>query len=354
MSREQEPGPARRPTLKDVAQIAGVSYHTVANVINAHPYVREETRRRVEAAIEEVGYRPHRAGRQLRQGRSNLITLAIPYVAHPFYGGLAHAIVTEAERHGYEVLIHETFGVRERELRVAGEFGSVHTDGIVFFPVTISTVEFGHPNRATPFSLIGERVQPDGVDRVYVENRASMARATRHLIDAGATRVGYLGHLGASERRSVESRYDGYLDAFESAGLAPPDDALLFDVPAHSDGVPPFGSYTAKSGATAIATRLEDARGLQGLVCASDLLAYGAMHELRTNGIRVPQDVAVVGWDDLPDSEFIDPPLTTIRPDVAAMASASVDSLVRRIADPTAPAVVRSLGFDLVVRRSAP
>lgn len=351
--RDHDPAPARRPTLKDVAGIAGVSYHTVANVINGHPYVSAETRARVEAAIAELGYRPHRAGRQLRQGRSNLLTLAIPYVAHPFYGGLAHAIVTEAERHGFEVLIHETFGARDRELRVAAGFGSIHADGIVFFPVTISTEEFAQGPGSTPFSLIGERVQAPGVDRVYVENRGSMALATRHLIDRGATRIGYLGHVGQARRPSVESRYDGYLDALATAGLEA-DDELVFGVPAPSDGVPPLGSYTWATGGAAIARDPDRARRLDGLVCASDLLAYGAMRELRAHGIRVPDDVAVVGWDDLPDSGFIEPSLTTIRPDVDAMAHASVAALVRRIADPTAPTVVRSLGYELVVRHSAP
>src|SRR5690606_12723682 len=98
-----------------------------------------------------------------------------------------------------------------------------------------------------PFSLIGERVQAEGVDRVYVENRASMALATRHLLARGATRIGYLGHVGQAERRSVESRFDGYLDALATAGMTP-DDSLVFGVPSHADGVPPLGSYTWATG----------------------------------------------------------------------------------------------------------
>nr|WP_245190009.1 LacI family DNA-binding transcriptional regulator [Leucobacter exalbidus] len=341
--------------MKDVAALAGVSYRTVSNVINGHRYISDATRVSVEAAIAELGYRPQQAARQLRSGRSMLLTLSVPFVSHPYFAQLAHAVVTEAERVGYDVVIDETRGLVERELRVAGGFRTLLTDGIIFSPLSIDVDQIVAAQSATPLVLLGERPRDARVDSVVVNSVTSSAAATRHLIDAGCRAPGFLGAVspGVVGAPPADLRLGGYQRALDEAGFTVRPEHVI--AVSQWDVTGPDGVYTRQEGYDRMREVLACPGGLaemDGLVCANDQLAVGALRALREAGLNVPGDISVIGWDDIPEAGFTSPPLTTIAPDVNAIARLAIEVLLRRIADRDAAPALMSAPYRLVERES--
>ncbi|GGD87398.1 LacI family DNA-binding transcriptional regulator [Microbacterium murale] len=344
----------RPPTIKDVAARAQVSWRTVSNVIHGHRYLRPETKAKVEAAIAELGYRPQAAARQLRSGRSNLLTLAIPSLAHPYFANLAHAVVAAARREGYDVMVDETLGQPERERRVARGYGSIRTDGIIFSPLSLPIDELLGERDSTPLVLLGEHTLHDAVDNVVVDNVGSSREATEHLISLGRSRIGFVGYFPQGTLGTGDLRFTGYKLALESAGL-PMDPRLVIDAGlkrAPSAPIEAEGDYWRQEGhaiAESLIGRIED---FDAIMCATDLLAIGMLYSFRQHSIRVPEDVAIVGWDDIPESAFSMPTLTTVSPNLEAIAELAVRALLRRISDPAVSPVGDVAGHRLIVRES--
>lgn len=347
------PRPGSAPTLKDVAALAGVSYRTVSNVINGHRYISASTRERVEAAIAQLGYRPQMAARQLRNGRSMLLTLSVPFISHPYFARLAHAVVTEAEHFGYDVVVDETRGLLERELRAAGGFRTILTDGILFSPITIDLDRIVAASSATPLVLLGERPRDARIDSVAVDSVASSADATRHLLDSGCRILGFLGDVppGMVGAPPADLRLLGFRSTLADAGLVPREEHII--AVSRWNPLGPDGVYTREEGYERIRELLAQPRGLagmNGLVCANDQLAVGALRALREAGISVPGELSVVGWDDIPEAGFTAPPLTTIAPDIKVIARLGIETLLRRLADPDAEPRTMTAPYRLVER----
>ncbi len=318
-------GSARPPGLKDVAEVAGVSWKTVSNVVNGTGRVGDATRARVEQAVADLGYRPSLAGRQLRQGRTRTLALAVPQVDTPYFGGLAHAVIEAARPRGYTVVIDETGADPAAERVVARGFAVRLIDGIVFSPLGLPIAEVDELRGSTPMVLLGERDAalrngPVRTDHVSIDNVRAAHEATTHLLEQGRHRLAFLGVEPDSPPRSGALRLQGFREAVEAAGVAVPERWLL-----------PQPRYTRRSGARTIEQVLPRIGEVDGLLCANDELALGAMWALRTNGVRVPQDVAVVGWDNIEDGQFANPSLTTVAPDVAAIAEHAVDRVIAQI-----------------------
>lgn len=325
-----EPSPGagrtrRAPGIKDVAAAAGVSWKTVSNVVNGTGRVGEATRERVERVIAELGYRPSLAGRQLRQGRTNILALAVPEIDSPYFSGLAHAVIEAADARGYRVFIDETRGDRAAEESVARGFDVRLIDGIVFSPLELSLSDVDRLRGATPMVLLGERPADPraGVvhtDHVSIDNVRAAREATRHLLETGRTRLAFLGAEPGMPERSGAPRLRGFTEALAEAGL-----------PVRREWVLPAPTYSRAAGARAVEQVLARVGEVDGILCGNDLLALGALHALRTNGVRVPQDVAVVGWDNTEDGRFANPTLTTVAPDVRAIAEHAVERVVAQV-----------------------
>lgn len=319
------PRTGRPPGVKDVAAAAEVSWKTVSNVVNGTGRVGATTRIKVEQAIAELGYRPSLAGRQLRQGRTHILALAVPEIDSPYFSGLAHAVIEAASARGYRVFIDETRGDRAAEESVARGFEVRLIDGIVFSPLELSQSEVDRLRGSTPMVLLGERpADPrSGVvrtDHVSIDNVLAAREATRHLLDTGRSRLAFLGAEPGVPERSGAPRLRGFREALAEAGLTVRDEWVI-----------PAPTYSRASGAQAVEQVLARIGEVDGLVCGNDLLALGALHALRSNGVRVPQDVAVVGWDNTEDGRFANPTLTTVAPDVRALAEHAVERLVAQV-----------------------
>jgi LacI family transcriptional regulator, repressor for deo operon, udp, cdd, tsx, nupC, and nupG len=311
--------------LRDVAERAGVSVRTVSNVVNGYARVAEDTRRRVEEAVAELGYHPNLLARNLKRGRTGLIALVVPELDVPYFAELARAVVGEARQRGYTVVIDQTDGEpdRERELIMRGASAALF-DGVILSPLALSQADLARRDAAGPLVLLGERIAASPYDHVAIDNVAAATAATEHLLALGRTRVAAIGDQPYDTGETAQLRTRGYRIAHEARGLTV-DPSLTVATP----------RFHRAEGAAAMARLLDRPGGPPDAVfCYNDLLALGAIRTLLTRGVRVPDDVAVVGFDDIEESRYNTPTLTTVSPDKAMIARLAVERLVLRLDGP--------------------
>jgi DNA-binding LacI/PurR family transcriptional regulator len=326
--------------MKDVARLAGVSIKTVSNVVNDYPFVSPETRSRVRAALDTLDYRPNTSARGLRTGRTDLIALAIPALDEPYFAELAGLITQAAERQGWTVLIDQTGGDRARERRATGGSHTHRIDGSITSPLALTGDDIAELARQRPVVLLGERLTHATADRVAVDSVRAACEATRHLIELGRQRVAFIGAQARGRTGAV--RLSGYRSALQEAGRRP-DPALVARV----------GRFHRAEGAAAMARLLAAKAPPDAVFCANDLLAVGALRTLLSGGVRVPEDIAVAGFDDIEEARFTSPSLTSVCPDKLTIAEVSVELLCRRIREGAAgPPVSVTAGHRLLVRES--
>jgi DNA-binding LacI/PurR family transcriptional regulator len=335
------PAGGKSASMKDVAARAGVSVKTVSNVING-AHVGAATRERVEQAIADLGYRPNISARNLRRGRTGILALAVSEVDVPYFAELARLIVDTAEEHGYTILIDQTGGDPKREQYVIDGMGARLVDGIVFSPVAMDHLDIARRADTTPLVLLGERVSAGPADHVAIDNVAAARTATAHLAGLGRRRIAAIGAQPSYEQSSAGMRDSGYRAALAEAGL-PLDESLV--VPARQ--------YHRRDGAEAAAYLTELAEPPDAVFCFNDTLALGAMRTLYDRGYRVPDDVAVVGFDDIDDGRYNVPSLTTISPDKAGIARSALRLLLDRLGAVDSPPREVTVSHELRVRESS-
>ena len=334
------------PTLKDVALRAGVSVRTVSNVVNDYVYVADDTRTRVQAAIDELGYRPNLLARNLKLGRTRMLALVVPELDVPYFAELARLISHEARAAGYTVLIDQTDGDerREREL-VTEDARGVNFDGVIVSPLSLTEEALEGRRASAPVVLLGERLFAAGVDHVAIDNVRAAREATAYLFSLGRRRIAAIGvqheSTGTAKLRTI-----GFREAFAAAG-AVVDEELLVEV----------GHYHREDGAAAMSRLLDLPEPPDAVFCFSDLLALGAQRVALARGLSVPGDLAVIGFDDIEDGRYTTPTLTTISPDKAVIARSAVRQLIARIdasdgaAEPSESVQIEA-PYRLVVRES--
>lgn len=335
-------GAARRPRLSDVASRAGVSKKTVSNVVNDFPFVAAETRSRVLQAIEEVGYAPNLSARNLARGRTGVIALAIPHLDMPYFSELTRHVVEAAERRSWMVLIEQTMGDAKQEQRILAGDLAHRIDGIIFSPMVSSAAALRRRADHTPMVLLGETIYDGPFDHVSIDNVEAARTATRHLIDLGCDRVGAIGVRPGRRRGAHRDRYDGYRAALTDAGLE-----------LDPELAPPVGGWVGEDGEQAMNDLLALPEPPQAVFCFTDWLALGALRALHMRGLQVPDDVAVVGFDDIPYGRVSIPSLTTIRSAKQRIAETAADLLEQRVGrrrEPPPREVI--VDFELVVRES--
>ncbi|MGH3656940.1 MAG: LacI family DNA-binding transcriptional regulator, partial [Micromonosporaceae bacterium] len=330
-----------RPRLQDVAVRAGVSMKTVSNVINDFPHVTVHTRERVMKAIEELGYQPNLSARNLARGRSGVIALAVPELDMPYFAELSRLVLEAAERHGWVVLIEQTKGRRDHEQRVVSGAFPQRLDGLIFSPVATRISDLRQRRDTTPLVLLGEHLSRGPADHISIDNVAAARAATEHLISLGRRRIAVIGS-SSSGRGASQRRLEGYKQALTHAGL-----------PIDRSRILPAATYRGEVGATAMAKLLELPEPPDAVFCFTDWLALGALRTLRLRGYRVPDDVAVVGFDDIPYGRIATPSLSTISPDKKQIAELAVDRLAERVGNrrPPEPREIDA-GFELIPRES--
>jgi LacI family repressor for deo operon, udp, cdd, tsx, nupC, and nupG len=328
-------------TLRDVAAHAGVSSRTVSNVVNNYSHVSPTMRAKVQASLDELDYRPNLLARSLRAGRSGIITLLVPDLTIPYFGDLAHEVVERASELGYTVMVDETGGRPERERALLDTAArSSWVDGVLLSSLGLSAKDLAGLGRGMSVVLLGERTARSALDHVGIDNVAAARSATTHLLEGGRTRVAALGGSATRKDATTHLRLKGFRAALAAAGR-----------PAGQHG--PTPDYHRASAAPAVRILLEQDEPPDALLCFSDELAAGALRTLHELGLRVPDDVAVVGFDDADGSRFLTPSLTSVRQDRAEIARAALDLLLERIGGAEARARDVSVPWELVVRESS-
>jgi len=307
-------------TLKDVGARAGVSIKTVSNVVNARPHVTDHTRTRVQAAIDALHYRPNLSARHLRKVRAGVIALAIPDLGNTYFADLGKAVSIAAAAHQYTVLLDYTEGVRANEALVVNGLRPNLIDGAILNPLALEMDDLQPERVSIPVVLIGERLFGTPYDHVVPDNVAAARLATEHLLSLGRRRIAAIGIQDSSAGASARLRLQGYTDALQAAGQAI-DQRLLARAP----------SFHRADGARAMRALLETDDPPDAVFCFNDLLALGAIRALHDAGCRIPEDVAVVGYDDIEEGLFATPSLTTVSPDKTEIGRVAVSFLIGRI-----------------------
>lgn len=329
-----------RVSLKDVAAHAGVSVKTVSNVVNDRRYVTPAMRERVQRSIDELGYRPNLTARHLRKGRTGMIALAVPELGNPYFAELAAAVIDAAAEHDYIVLLDHTGGLREQEVLVSQGFRARVIDGLILSPIELEAEDLRDRSEHVPLVLLGERDYDLPYDHIAVDNVAAARTAVRHLIDLGRREIAFIG-ARRGRSRPARLRVQGWREELTAAGL-PADDGLI----AGTDG------WGHADGAEAMARILDSGRRPDAVFAYNDLVAIGAMRVLHERGLRVPEEVAVVGFDDVIEGRFGAVTLTSVSPDKEAIARLAVDSVLARL-DGRAPEPRRvRADYRLVERES--
>ncbi|MGW4962598.1 substrate-binding domain-containing protein [Nonomuraea sp. NPDC004186] len=307
-----------RPSIRRVAELAGVSATTVSHTLNRRRPVAEETRQRVLQAIEELGYRPNVLARGLRTSRSQTIGLIIPDITNPFYPALARGLQDVLGPEGYDQIISNTDGVRRTEQAAIEHMIARQVDGLAFAVFhthaedLLPVIEAG-----IPVVRLGGRLVQHGVDLVHSDDEGGGAEATRYLLGCGYRRIAFV--CGPAAEGPAAERVAGYRAALAEAG-APADQALV----AHTH-------FSRAGGAEGVARLLELAEPPDALLCANDVMAIGALDEAARRGLRVPEDLAVMGFDDIDAAGMVSPGLTTMANPAREIGQATAVRLLERL-----------------------
>lgn len=331
-------------TLHDVARIAGVSIKTVSNVVNGYPHVRDATRERVLSAIAEVDYQPNLSARGLRSGKTGVIGLAVPELRQNYFAELADAIIRAAERHNVAVVIDQTGPTREGEMAVLAGKKLRFTDGILFSPERLGQEDVELLRVDFPLVLLGERMFNGPTDHVTMNNIECARAATQHLLDMGRRRIAVIGaHPRTDDVRSANLRMRGYREAIAAAGIEYDESLVRAAAPWHRE-----------NGAAAMRSLLDDGVDFDGVFTFNDTLGLGALRALGEAGVRVPQDVALVGFDNIDETRFAVPSMSSVDPGREQIAQAAVDLLLERIREKGEPRPPQQIlaDFHVVARES--
>lgn len=331
-------------TMNDVARVAGVSLKTVSNVLNDYEFIRPATKQKVLDAINELGYEANLTARSLRSGKSRMLGLVLADLSAPYYAELASRLMTVASARGYRVLVEQSAALEENELSALhGPFRQL-TDGLLFTPLRLDPDTVADRRGGKPLVMLGEHIQDPRFDTVTMKNVRAAQAMTAHLLAGGRRRIAVIGASPEDSAGSPGLRLTGYRQALKDAGV---DFEPALIVPSE---------WRRDAGASAVDALLDSAVPFDAVFGLNDALALGALHELLIRGVKVPQDVAVAGFDDIDEARFASPALTTVAPGMQEIAERSVGLLIDRIEgkEKSDDGVHVEAGFELKIRASAP
>ncbi len=305
-------------TIHDVAREAGVSASTVSRVLNGTAPVNEEKRRRVLHAVEKLNYRPNALARGLKKKRTYTIGLIVPDITNPFFAEVAKGVEDASRDYGYTVILCNSENDPARERTYLNVLGEKQVDGVIF--VTAGSNEV---NRSTPLEspiplvMLDREIPGIHADSVLVDNKRGAYEAARHLLTLGHKRIGII--TGPLPLSTAVERWEGYRKAMREAGV-PVDPRLVKN-----------GGFTFEGGYAAMQEILGEGDPPSALLASSDIMALGAMKAIEECGFRIPEDVAVVGFDDIMVASLVKPALTTVAQPKRQMGQLAVEMIVERL-----------------------
>ncbi len=326
------------PNIRDVAEKAHVSVTTVSHVINGTRFVEPKTIERVQQAIAELGYRPNSLARSLRRGETRTIGLLIPDNSNPFFAEVARVVEDAGFNEGYSVILCNSDMSDEKEEAYLEVLFSKQVDGLILISSSNHPERLERLHAARVPLVIVDRELGLSVDKVLVDNEQGGYLAGQYLLQLGHRRIGCI--VGPSEITPSAGRLAGFKRALDEAGLALLNEAVV------------TGNFRYDGGAQAMNSLLERNLNLSAVFATNDTMAIGALNALRAAHLKVPDDISLIGFDNIPLSEAVIPTLTTIAQPIKEMGQLSVAMLLERIKNSTNPPKTSLLSTVLVERQS--
>jgi DNA-binding LacI/PurR family transcriptional regulator len=332
------PGMLKPASIKDVARLAGVSHSTVSRALRNSGRVNSETIQKIRRIAEESGYRTSAVGRSLAMRRTNTIGVVVTTITDAFAAEVVSGIEEAAAERNYSIFLANSGADPDREMRVVHTLEERRVDGIVVTASRVGALYVAMLSKMrVPIVLLNNQHPSEFAHSVMIANTDASVAATKHLIDQGHRRIAYIGDRNG--RQSDTERFAGYRHSLDAADL-PFDPSLVF----HGYGNP-------EGGMEAIGRLMTLPQPPTAVFCYDDMTAVGALHQMRILGLRVPQDVSLVGFDDLPIVQYLDPPLTTIRQPMAQMGRLAMETLLDIVAGSRCNHNVK-VPAELIVRQS--
>jgi DNA-binding LacI/PurR family transcriptional regulator len=326
-------------TIKDVAKRAGVGIATVSRALHGNPQVSPETAARVQAAVEELGYRPNTNAQSLATGRSRMLGLVVSDITNPFFPELIQGFEDVALHHGYDVLVGSTNYDPARTAVCVRRMIERKVDGVAVMTSEVDpSLTDTFARRKVPLVFLDVGHVGRGVSNIRVDYRQGIVEAVDHLRSLGHHHIGFLS--GPLRLKSACERRDAFLLLLGARSDGPAGNLLVEE-----------GDHKVDGGMAAMLRLLARAPHLTAVLASNDLTAIGALRAIRQFGRKVPEDISVVGFDDIQMAEFTEPPLTTVRLLRSQVAALACDALMQAIGTAGASSEFR-LGTSLIVRAS--
>jgi LacI family transcriptional regulator len=327
-------------TMRDVARRANVSIKTVSRVVNKQGEVSDETRQRVLAAIDELGFRPSKVARALVTQRTETVGLIIGDITNPYFFEVARGVLDAANEKGYCVFVCNHDGDIDQENQALHSLADHAVDGIISFPAWENEDHLKiFTDRFQPVVVVNRTFQHPRIGLVLTEVRRGALLAIDHLVGQGHSAIAML--AGCVPSLNMLQRVQGYREGLKAHGLPVVEEWIL--------GGPPI----MRQGYESTIQLLTQQRQITAIFAYNDLLALGAIQACRELGLRVPHDCAIVGFDDIQFAGLVTPALTTVRADKYELGSQALNLLVSMLDEPEAAFPPVHIGVELVVRESA-
>ncbi|HBG16460.1 MAG TPA: LacI family transcriptional regulator [Firmicutes bacterium] len=306
-------------TMKDIAKIAGVSINTVSRALNDKPEINEKTRRRIKRIARELNYTPNSIAASLASRKTKTIGLIIPDICDPFFAQQARGVEDTAKEEGYSVILLNTDEISEAELKAVATLRSIRVAGLMLTSVFPGTDHIENLNKQkVPLVLLNRRCQEIDTNYVINDNQKGAYKATKHLIKLGHKKIGVI--LGPQRITSVLDRYVGYKKAMAEAGIELSEKYIVYG----ENLKPSTGEILAEQ-------LLRNNPRPTAILAYCDSLAIGAYAAARNMGLSIPEELALVGYDDIPYAQYFEIPLTTVAQPAYNMGKAACKIILEKI-----------------------
>lgn len=326
------------PTIKDVARLAGVSVATVSRVLNNKGYVNTDTKQKVDEAIAKLQYRPNVVARGLAGKKTGTIALILPDISNPFFPEMARGVEDVASDLGYTVILCNSDDQGDKEKSYIEILKQKFIDGLIFASHTLQPDDIKHiSNNGIAMVVLDRAPAADGYCLVRSRNQEGAKLAVQHLLDIGCQKIAHI--YGPRETITAQERLMGY-------------EEMVKDLPWYSPSLMVPGNFSIDGGALAVEQLLERHPDVDGIFAANDLMAVGALKRLMKLGIRVPDQMALCGFDGINLTEIIEPELSTIAQPIYDMGATAARLLINKIEGKTLDDQVVEMDVQLLTRQS--
>lgn len=337
-------GNRKKTTIKDIANVLGLTPSAVSKALNDHPRISDKTKISVQQVAKNLNYQPNYLASALRKGKSNLVGVIIPRANSNFFSAILESIEGVLNKEGYNIIISQSYESFEKECRTIDALLSTQVDGIIA-SLANETTDFSYyekiKSKGIPLVLFDRGENDLGVDYIGIDDYKSSHMVVDHLVNQKCNRIAHIG--GFRHTRIYKNRSRGYSDALEKYGL-PLDDELVFEC-----------NLRKEDGREIMARLLELDKRPDAVYVAGDYAALGALELLKERKIRVPEDIAIVGFGNEPFTSLVTPSISTIEQHSTEIGRLTAEAFLRRIRESDVPPVLNKMILDpeLIIRDSS-